>query len=73
VFRDCAKPGVLSYGLTIIPFLFQSATRSLALTALGGDLSVKKGLKKGFFKKMGGKRTKNQKLRKEMSATAIVE
>jgi hypothetical protein len=29
---------VLSYGLTIIPFLFQSATRSLALTALGGDL-----------------------------------
>jgi hypothetical protein len=32
VFRDCAKPGVLSYGLSIIPLIFQHATRSLALT-----------------------------------------
>lgn len=40
VFRDCAKPGVLSYGLTIIPLLFQGATRSLALTALGGAVAL---------------------------------
>jgi len=40
VFRDCTKPGVLSYGLTIIPLLFQSATRTLALTALGGAVAL---------------------------------
>ena len=40
VFRDCAKPGVLSYGLTVIPLLFQQATRSLALTALGGAVAL---------------------------------
>ena len=40
VFRDCAKPGVLSYTLTIVPLLFQQATRSLALTALGGAVAL---------------------------------
>eukprot|EP00960_Hanusia_phi_P028856 747625-Hanusia_phi.AAC.2 len=28
IFRDCAKPGILSYGLTLAPLLFQRATRS---------------------------------------------
>mmetsp|Transcript_35682 Transcript_35682/g.73339 ORF Transcript_35682/g.73339 Transcript_35682/m.73339 type:complete len:393 (-) Transcript_35682:332-1510(-) len=37
VFRDCLKPGLISYGLTLAPLLFQRATRSLALTAFGGS------------------------------------
>jgi hypothetical protein len=36
--------GVLSYGLTVIPLLFQSATRSLALTGLSRSLTLSRAL-----------------------------
>lgn len=39
-FRDCAKPGALTYGLTFAPMLFQRATRSLALAMLGGASGI---------------------------------
>lgn len=27
IFRDCLKPGLIAYGLTLAPYLFQRATR----------------------------------------------
>jgi len=46
IFRDCLKPGLIAYGLTLAPYLFQRATRSLALTAFGGSAGFGGGKKK---------------------------
>mmetsp|Transcript_2503 Transcript_2503/g.4043 ORF Transcript_2503/g.4043 Transcript_2503/m.4043 type:complete len:266 (-) Transcript_2503:56-853(-) len=41
VFTDCAKPGIISYGLTLAPLVFQRATRYMSLTALGGAAGLR--------------------------------